>query len=390
MTFEDKIKESLNNVEPKYNEEAWNNIENAVLKNNKRFQNEKIKKYLFVGGAIAAATIATLFFIIPQEEKSTLSENTPKNVEKVEQTQASTDLTDTKSTSGEPIQSSSQQVNKVTKPEEPIHSLIIAEETSPSIESIQETREISPMIVLPVNQVCVNEPIEIQIHKYENAELIFGDQKLPAKRIMKLSFDKPGDYEVKLVSSIEGENQEYFASKVTVYDSPDRNFEVVKSRDIKNPEVKFVSRREMNSTKWYVDNEFVGSQNELAYFFNTRGQYNIKLVSESPNGCVDSSTQSIRILRAYNLMASSVFNPEVETWIPLGLQKEGVNFDLMILNSEGQVVYRTKDPSKGWNGHIDGKRVENGEMFLWLAKVYGPNNSVREYGNSFLVNSLSE
>ena len=89
-------------------------------------------------------------------------------------------------------------------------------------------------------------------------------------------------------------------------------------------------------------------------------------------------------------MASSVFNPEVETWIPLGLQKEGVNFDLMILDSDGQVVYRTKDPSKGWNGHVDGKRVENGEMFLWFAKVYGPNNSVREYGNSFLVNSLSE
>ena len=115
------------------------------------------------------------------------------------------------------------------------------------------------------------------------------------------------------------------------------------------------------------------------------------MVVRSSAGCKDSSVKSVRILRAYNLMATTVYNPEVGKWLPLGLKKEGVSFRLRIIDQAGKTVFTSIDLNNEWDGSTaENMKVSNGDLFYWVAQVTDVNGKINEYGNSLLINSELE
>ena len=83
--FEDKIKDSLENIEPKFNEEAWNNIEKQVLNHNRAHHSKAFVKKAMIGTAAAGLVVASSFFLLTNTESQRLNEvNSIINVAEVE------------------------------------------------------------------------------------------------------------------------------------------------------------------------------------------------------------------------------------------------------------------------------------------------------------------
>ena len=166
-----------------------------------------------------------------------------------------------------------------------------------------------------------------------------------------------------------------------------------KNYDIDNPYVQFSAMNSLNSAdyEWYIDGESIASADEFEYTFASKGMYSVKMVVRSSAGCKDSSVKSVRILRAYNLMATTVYNPEVGKWLPLGLKKEGVSFRLRIIDQAGKTVFTSIDLNNEWDGSTaENMKVSNGDLFYWVAQVTDVNGKINEYGNSLLINSELE
>ena len=90
-------------------------------------------------------------------------------------------------------------------------------------------------------------------------------------------------------------------------------------------------------------------------------------------------------------MATTVYNPKVGKWLPLGLKKEGVSFRLRIINQEGKTVFTSINSNNEWDGSTaEKKEVSNGDLFYWVAQVTDVNGRISEYGNSLLINSELE
>ena len=90
-------------------------------------------------------------------------------------------------------------------------------------------------------------------------------------------------------------------------------------------------------------------------------------------------------------MATTVYNPKVGKWLPLGLKKEGVSFRLRIINQEGKTVFTSINSNNEWDGSTAEKKgVSNGDLFYWVAQVTDVNGRISEYGNSLLINSELE
>ena len=373
--FEKKIQESLGNFEPKFNEEAWNKIENQVLKNNHKFHSQKSRLQNILWG-LGGLSVAVLAFVFVSQNKNI---DAPIKVSQTPITQPILAKTESETT----VKENPNEVKVVISPKEAAP----AKQMMPEAPK-EAVRTIAPLLIAERNAICLGEKAKIVVGSTANTYIKYGNIEVPADKNMTLAFDQPGDYKVTLLKLENGSKSEKHSVRIKVSGLPNKQFIIKKSNDPKNPEVTFSSTEGTVKANWYIDNDFVGSSSQMSYLFNTRGQYSVKLVSESEEGCKDSSFQSIRILQGYNLMASSVFNPDKEAWLPLGLKKSGTKFSLRILDTNGNEVFSTSDPNEAWDGTIDGEKAPNGEMYIWLAKVYDKKNRVREYGDSFLITSM--
>ena len=236
------------------------------------------------------------------------------------------------------------------------------------------------------NSICEGEEIQLAVNNTKSSYLNYGGEFFEAKRTNTIRLSKSGKHEIALYIDQDGNKIKQTSVSIEVHERPSGEFEIIRNSDFNNPVVEFVSSENAGSANWYVDNEHMSSDLKAEHLFNIKGNYAVKMVSTNRHGCKDSSIQSIRILRAYNLMASSVFDPQKETWLPLGLKKNGLKFELRIVNDEGKTVFTSHDPNREWDGKVDGETVQNGDLFIWLAKVQ-ENNSTKEYGSSFLIRS---
>ncbi|UTW60586.1 hypothetical protein KFE98_10995 [bacterium SCSIO 12741] len=238
-------------------------------------------------------------------------------------------------------------------------------------------------------KVCQGETVDWSISAADSKDLIvlLNDRKIDTKK-KSFTFNKAGSFELALARKVDKKWRKLDTKKITVHANGGADFTYDKQKDYKAPVVAFNSSTSNPQNKWYIDEELVSEDAETSYLFRNKGRYSVKLVTENENGCKDSSVQTIRILRAYNLMASAVFNPEKEKWMPIGLKGNKNKFELQVLNPNGEVVFTSNDANKEWDGsdlNSAKQKAPNGEMYLWVARVTEANGMVMEYGGSVLV-----
>lgn len=222
---------------------------------------------------------------------------------------------------------------------------------------------------------------------------------LESGRIVTHTFDSAGVYKVQLTATSNelGNGVDYAYKTITVYPKPRAEFDVSPTLAMLDPStlearVKFYNLSDCNDTsgcsyKWYFgDGETVptiGSR-DVTYGYTpdpddfeeledgTLGiQYDIKLVATTAHGCKDSLAflKQVTIIGAGQIAFPNAFVPSSvvrgnNIFKPV---YEGIiEYELLIYNRWGELIFTTKDVDTGWDGLLNGDAAKS-DVYVWKA-----------------------
>lgn len=119
---------------------------------------------------------------------------------------------------------------------------------------------------------------------------------------------------------------------------------------------------------------------------NIDRSYNLRAFT--PEGCESYDTINIKIYKGPEIYVPGAFTPngdgtnDLLKAIPVGISK--VEY-FMIYNRYGQLIFRTNDYSKGWDGRINGKDQDTGNYVWMAAAVDFLGNKIFKKGTVLLI-----
>jgi subtilisin-like proprotein convertase family protein len=205
-----------------------------------------------------------------------------------------------------------------------------------------------------------------------NGTVLTGCETVP------VTFSQGGCYDVTLTTtSILGCTASFTANNlVCVEDYPIASF-TPSSNELStlNTEVYFDNTTTGASTySWTfgVDDDGSTVENPIYTFPNdVTGQYEVILIATSPLGCTDTATTIIQVYEELLFYVPNTFTPDIDIHNPVFLPIftsgfDPYNYNLMIFNRWGEVIFESNDPEVGWNGSYG----NNGEIEMVQDGVY--------------------
>lgn len=128
---------------------------------------------------------------------------------------------------------------------------------------------------------------------------------------------------------------------------------------INDPQVELINQSKIlgnNSYTWTVQGLSTRYEVNSRAQFPTVGTYVVTLKSKSFEGCVSERVKTIEVKNDFNAFIPSSFTPNSDglndvffpVFSPYGLDFN--TFEMTIFDRWGEVIYQTKDATKGWNG----------------------------------------
>lgn len=197
-------------------------------------------------------------------------------------------------------------------------------------------------------------------------------------------FHLPGVYLIKLtVSSISGESIHY--GEVSVYQNPIPLFEIYPHIITADNQIIRTINNSLYSYYYLWDFGDGETSNEFQpwYQYTEEGIYTITLVTTSINGCVDSLVYSTPIEVSFN--EGYMIFPNAFRWNQSGptggYWKENVidntifhpifenvlEYNLIIYNRWGELIYESDDIYKGWDGYVYNGKLAMQGVYVWKA-----------------------
>jgi gliding motility-associated-like protein len=105
---------------------------------------------------------------------------------------------------------------------------------------------------------------------------------------------------------------------------------------------------------------------------NDTGTYRIKLRVKNTQGCMDSTFDTVRIFPELTFFMPNAFSPngddQNDVFKPVGFLHPVTNYEFVVWNRWGEIIYKTNQPEKGWNGrkYNTGQPVQSGTYIFQL------------------------
>ena len=160
-----------------------------------------------------------------------------------------------------------------------------------------------------------------------------------------------------------------------------------------NTEVNF-SNYSSNATifQWYFEGATpVASILEdptVNYPDGVEGQYKVMLVATSELGCADTTYQTIIVLPEVLIFAPNAFTPDGDEFNQAWkVHIEGIDifdFELLIFNRWGEIVWESRDPEVAWDGTYKGKVMPQG-VYNWVIRTKDSSNDGKHTFNGYIT-----
>ncbi len=180
-------------------------------------------------------------------------------------------------------------------------------------------------------------------------------------------FNTPGTYTVVFNYSNEAgcATRAILDKPIVVWDNPKANF-IIEPEEVTlaNPEVSLTNLSTVlgnNKYSWTIQG--MNSPNDVSprVTFNQIGKYQITLTAVTANACTDQMTRFVEVKNDFNLFIPNSFSPNADGlndfFIPVFSHQglDAKSFEMEIFNRWGQIIYHTKDVTKGWDGTFNNK-----------------------------------
>ncbi len=255
-------------------------------------------------------------------------------------------------------------------------------------------REINPNFDVDLETVCYGDAIPIQFTSSTDTSFNFlwdfGDGNTSFAISPTHVYAAPGDYTITFIASDANcADTLTIPSKLSVLPSPIANFSPINiSIPSYAPNVNFT-----NNSKNFISSTFsplpgvsVTSFDNLTFSYSQDGYFYPTLVVENELGCTDSIVG--RVLVKSELFVPNSFTPNNDglndLFIPVLTDPD--DYELLIFNRWGELIFESNDPSKGWNGtNAKGELVETDSYIYRLVFGYESGEIQEAFGHVNLI-----
>ncbi|MAX79614.1 MAG: hypothetical protein CL843_05505 [Crocinitomicaceae bacterium] len=256
-----------------------------------------------------------------------------------------------------------------------------------------------PSVKLAATQFCEGDYLHAELEnsaQYDKVVWVFSDGTQKATNKFNKQFKQAGNYTLQVKATVKNRTIESEAMPFEVLKTPKASFKYNLNNEFEHeiPYVSFYSTTPSVSL-WRWD--FGNSQNNYAFeeetqhVYRKKGTYDVLLYVENEFGCSDSSRLTVTIPEDYNLLAPNSFSPNGDglndSWMPATLSaNRNLEFKLEILDKNNTVIYSTTKADAPWDGVVNGKAAQYGDLFFWRAIVKEKTeNAVYEYGGRIVI-----
>lgn len=392
--LEEIIKQKVNQFDVTFNEKHWEAMEAKLH----AIKIAKIKKNIFLAASVVTIigvigilsynpTSITNTEIVDQPTNNSIENNTSitindDSVENIISIKNNKNNSPTEATLNEKINlATPKQTNEISITEEEI-----------ILSNNNETKETTPKnisaeFIVYNNRICLGEEVSFETIERKNFSYLwdFGDGTTSAKVNPKHAYLNEGIYNVKLtVTDINSDKNVSNEVKHAVEILPLPNaefsfFEEAEKHDnnkLKFPYTNFVARdKALDSYTWNFGNGQTSSQSNPKIIFDKKGSFKTTLMAKNSFGCINSASKIITIEHPFNLFAPNAFSPnhdgENDTFIPKALLAWDIQFEMLIKNKAGDIVFKSTDKYNGWNGKLNNKGADlDSDIYFWQVITY--------------------
>jgi gliding motility-associated-like protein len=180
------------------------------------------------------------------------------------------------------------------------------------------------------------------------------------------------EFGCELYDSLQLENPEAYVANFNINPNP---------TTVKNPIITFqdISRPGpiAKTLFLYGDPPFAEAEERLTQYrfpADTSGEYLITLISESVNGCIDTTSKVLVINDDLLWFIPNSFTPNGDgindIWRPIGTTVDLKSYSCKVYDRWGRIVFQTADLSKGWNGDVLGSEYYPGtQIFTYVLEI---------------------
>jgi gliding motility-associated-like protein len=228
----------------------------------------------------------------------------------------------------------------------------------------------------------------------------FGDQAT-SKMIDPIhTYYQPGKYSVSLsASNVTGQTiTETKQAIIEVFPRPDAEFET-KPKLIYIPGgILYTDNRSFNATRfvWDFGDGSTTTEFEPEHKYKEEGFYSVKLIAINQYECADTTIQqnSVKVQKGGQVLIPNAFSPgqgnagtvnDGKNDVFLPLMRGVAEFELLIFNRWGELLFESRDPEFGWDGTYKGKPCQQDVYIYKLAASYETGEKVVRVGDVNLI-----
>ncbi|OFX84238.1 MAG: hypothetical protein A2W99_00490 [Bacteroidetes bacterium GWF2_33_16] len=284
--------------------------------------------------------------------------------------------------------------------------LSLSSNTSNCADTDTNTIQIKPPLVNAAFTVDTDrgcEPLDVQftaraslyteIYTYE---WDYGDGKSGTGSTPNHRYDSSGIYYVKMTAKSQqvGGGEDYEYRTIRVYKNPKANFAVAPKTTTLNTDlearVEFFNLSECADTSgcsylWRFGDGNTSDKRELVYYYTELGKYDVTLVvTTDSSNCVDSMiiAPAVTVIGEGQIVFPNAFTPNLESEISCRVDggydrysndifhpvsKGVIQYELLIYNRWGELIFKSDDLGCGWNGYIDGTLAKQ-DVYVWKSQ----------------------
>ncbi len=390
-SFENIIRDKINNLDLPYNNEAWPQLEKDIsgIFPKAKFSSMKIASIVT---AIVIVSVVTYFITKPDSNK----QNSIVTAEVVETAGAENDTelnapnlistkeskTVTTSTNISPSKEIDNKGQETTLKEHSDGKAKI-EEKFAEVERGEDTNNenlITESNLIPSSrfsisdlQVCTGQEIvftPLEISDSINYVWDFGDGVVSNQRIAKHVYTVDGEYFVSLETKYtESKTSSYFIvdDPIIVFPTPSADFSFEKEINTYH----FKLKQSCDNVVWKINTEQISTKLLADYTFLKTGAYQVSCLTENEYGCSDSKSENLDVQIEHNIPMPNAFSPDGDglndVFGPPAEFCYDYTVSFKIFDKSGILLFTTNDVNKKWDGanHYSNKTMDSG-VYIWI------------------------
>jgi len=388
--FEEFVKDQLNSFEAPYDESAWMRLENDLPK---QIPSTSIcKSTLFKVAAISTLVVAVatiLYFSSDKKEQIASNDNTstanissqPKSNISVEdkaivaETNHETKNTITTKQNQVVVENNNlnnnSNTNNVSEKNNMLDNKVVTENKNCNKIITQKT----PCSEFSCNQTEGCGSLSVQFSPKEKSDSIiylwnFGDGKTSNDQSPSHIYSRTGNFSVSLTTKYFKTEQITVIQKdrlIKVNPLPKVNF------NINNDGQEYTFKNTSvggNTNKWIFSKDEVVLEENPTYTFNKAGTYDVQLICTNNYGCTDVMSKKITVSVKHNYFVPTAFSPNEDgnndSFGAIGKDLENYEFEMLIYNKSGQLIFASKDINDQWTGlNKDTHQSCESGIYIW-------------------------